>query len=358
MTEQPFFTDSRNLEVFNALAHKIKSVIGEVPRDSDTFIMLNLIGVTANHMFQFSNLFEERCLLNRQDIGESLIQEMRGFSLSSPEDVEYLFVRCYRFLIEFQVCSPNEQNLDVRSAISSVVIGNMNLSPLAMSNAYYAEHQMLVEIVKQYLHHPEMVSLRQLPSTLEQARVDQGKFNSDLNERENKVKALKDALDEYKDAFNFVGLHKGFKELHRTKTWQKWRGQAMLTILASFMVFPFLAKFYVFIKSHEGISVGGDFYLTLLGLELLLMYFFRVVLQGYKAVQAQLLQIDLRMTLCTFIQSYADYAKGIRASDADLLVRFEQVVFSGIVNSDEKIPSSFDGLDQIGKIVSTFKKPT
>ena len=54
-------------------------------------------------------------------------------------------------------------------------------------------------------------------------------------------------------------------------------------------------------------------------------------------------------------QSYAKYAKDVKQGSPELLDRFEQIIFSGIVNGEGAIPSTFDGLDQIGNIIEKFK---
>jgi transcriptional regulator of heat shock response len=89
---------------------------------------------------------------------------------------------------------------------------------------------------------------------------------------------------------------------------------------------------------------------------MLLIYFFKVLLAQYKSVKAEIIQIQLRQTLCQFIQSYAEYAKEIKSKDASALEKFENVIFSGITPSSDKIPSTFDGMDQITKLLKEIKK--
>lgn len=86
------------------------------------------------------------------------------------------------------------------------------------------------------------------------------------------------------------------------------------------------------------------------------IYYFRVLLFNYRSAKSQLLQIDLRKTLCQFIQSYSEYSSEIKAKDKDALARFESVIFSGIVSTEENMPSTYDGIDQISKLIATLKK--
>ncbi|MBU2325714.1 MAG: hypothetical protein KJ884_22405, partial [Gammaproteobacteria bacterium] len=68
-------------------------------------------------------------------------------------------------------------------------------------------------------------------------------------------------------------------------------------------------------------------------------------------LRAQLLQIDLRMTLCQFIDKYAEYSAQVKKNGGSL-DGFESVVFSGLVTIDEKIPSTFDGLEFLQGVLS------
>jgi len=85
------------------------------------------------------------------------------------------------------------------------------------------------------------------------------------------------------------------------------------------------------------------------------VYFFRVLLFNYKSVKSQILQIDLRKTLCRFIQNYSEYSSNIKKNDASSLDKFESIIFSGIVTDDGNLPSTFDGMEQIGKLIKAAK---
>ena len=90
-------------------------------------------------------------------------------------------------------------------------------------------------------------------------------------------------------------------------------------------------------------------------LVLILIYFFTIALQDYRSIKAQINQIELRKSLCMFIQGYVKYAKEMKTSDNSTLDKFENIIFSNIVMSDEKLPSTFDGLDSIESIVKEIK---
>jgi hypothetical protein len=53
------------------------------------------------------------------------------------------------------------------------------------------------------------------------------------------------------------------------------------------------------------------------------------------------------MSLCRFIQSYADYSIDIKEKNSEALSKFEAIIFSGLVGSEDKLPSTFDGIEQL-----------
>ena len=104
--------------------------------------------------------------------------------------------------------------------------------------------------------------------------------------------------------------------------------------------------------ASKPISMSGELgssmmkILPILGLELILIYFFRVLLHQYNAVQAQLIQIELKMSAIGFIQEYVTFKDEHNSIN---LEKFESLIFGGIVADLNDIPSTFDGVEQIIK---------
>ena len=66
------------------------------------------------------------------------------------------------------------------------------------------------------------------------------------------------------------------------------------------------------------------------------------------------MQLELRMTLCQFIQSYAEKSKELKGYNKEGFEKFENLIFSSIVSSDEKIPSTFDGMEHVPSLLKNF----
>lgn len=95
--------------------------------------------------------------------------------------------------------------------------------------------------------------------------------------------------------------------------------------------------------------------LPLISIEVILIYFFRVILLNHRSVKAQIMQIELRQTMCQFIQNYTEYSSEIKKEDAGELEKFESLIFSGVLSDPEKLPSTFDGMEQIGSLIKSIK---
>ena len=91
-------------------------------------------------------------------------------------------------------------------------------------------------------------------------------------------------------------------------------------------------------------------------LMLFLFYFSRVGLQHVRSIQSQMMQLELRMALCQFIHNYADDSEKLHAKNKAGFEKFENIIFSPLVSSDDKIPTTFDGMEQLAKLVSEFRK--
>ena len=185
-------------------------------------------------------------------------------------------------------------------------------------------------------------------------------WDKSLSDKEAEVTRLEKSLESYKDAFNFVGIFEGFNKLHVKKENELWWSRIGLALIGCVIFGTFAYELHS-IKSIIQISKVIDIP-TLLAITipftlliLLLLYFFKIILQTMRSVQSQLLQLDLRMTLCRFIQSYAEYAAELKAKHPEGFEKFEGVIFSPLVSSDDKIPNTFDGLDQLSSVVNIVK---
>ena len=350
-----FFKDD-NLDALYSVEEQVRTFISNQDEAGGAVDVHYFILLSIKAMIVGPRQFDGCCKFNISQIGSQFSSALARFDLNDRSSVEVVFFCCYRFVVEFQLVSPEGVSGSLKEAMYNINVDNLAMRSDTVHEIKYANHYMVINVVRGYLHHSDLVSLKELPRLLDRARNENQEYQLDYEQRKAQVDVLKSSLDSYRDGFNFVGLKKGFSDLKDSKNKEKKNSVVLMSLIVVLMLAPFVIKFLSFLHSGVGVFLGYDFYFVLLGFELLMMYMFRIVLQNFRSVQAQLLQIDLRMTLCQFVQSYAEYAQGVKSSDPDLLAKFEQVVSSNIVNSDEAIPSTFDGVEQLSKLVSSFKK--
>lgn len=305
--------------------------------------------------------FDENCQININWIGSSITNGLinaLGDELV-PKVLDDLYGSFYRVIVEFQLTIRDGISSDLASFLDYVDDEPSAFHPSAVREIQFARRQMPMLMLKQLISSPVLQNINSPHKIADDIDAKFSKWDKTLDAREQTAKELEEALKKYKTGFNFVGLHQGFNKLSGEKQ-NEVKGLNRLLIWFGLLAgTPLLAElmavtFYFdrFEKLNTNFLIAG---VPAFSLTLLLIYFFRIILRRSEAARSQLLQIELRKTLCEFIQGYADYAKEIRANNPDALVKFENMIFSGIVSSDEKLPTTFDGIDQISQLVQSVK---
>lgn len=190
-------------------------------------------------------------------------------------------------------------------------------------------------------------------------------FETSLNEKKEKVDQLAKTLEKQETGYNFVGLSRGFVKLLSRKRCASYLLLGLMLIIAlALIALPisiikerFLGEVNVHIVLGylQVERIAWEQMLPIFALEFVLIYFFRVVLNRYNAIQTQIMQLELRQSLCQFIQSYAKYSKEIKKNNGISLEKFENLIFSNILSNDNNMPGTFDGIDTITKFVKDIK---
>lgn len=206
---------------------------------------------------------------------------------------------------------------------------------------------------------------------ISEAKLENDRLTSTLNEinkSKNGIDEIRKSLLKYHSEYNFVGLYDGFKRLKEDKDKEldsinEYYHIAMIVaiILPLFTIGAHLL-YPDFVKGKgwiEWLSWGSPF----AAIELLILYYARVMYSEVKSIKAQLVQINLRGSLCQFIEAYMDYRSKVKDKDGKVsdtaLDKFDSVIFSAIQMDGDNIPSAFDGVSAIaelaGKIIAKGK---
>ncbi|MEN5305278.1 hypothetical protein [Pseudomonas sp. TWI628] len=351
---------------------------------------------------------DKNCRYTIEKIGPEFHNALDVQDVESERAIEGLAVLCYMVVCEAQVIMPNGLPEDVLAFMDGVREYDFSI-PKHGVIVKYAQHEMIANVLRSYIHKPEVKAISDLPQLLKRGENFSHQIEGELNKRIGEVGKIRKSLDEYEQAFNFVGLNRAFRSMRIMKVNEAKRSFYLLLTIAFLMVIPLSVKVFAIVVSgsnsreaslssdsvrvptqaqardqgqkvnvdkeidksnqKELISKGvvedksAQYFrevmnvLVTVGLELLLLYLFKVCLQSYRSLKSQLLQLDLRIALCQFILKYSELLGKLRSTEgsAETLVRFEQVIFSGIVGGESEIPSTFDGLEQMVKILEKIK---
>lgn len=227
------------------------------------------------------------------------------------------------------------------------------------SQIMHALYLMPANVAKEYLNSDGIANFREFSQKKMEAGALKKQWDAELIEKKSEIDKIREKLDEYKTAFNFVGLSKGFGLLKDEKVKEaKSLLQALIVVGTVLILLPLISGFMVLFldiyKDGWSVSYLMTFF-PLISVEIVLVYFFRVLLHNHRSVNAQKMQIELRQTLCEFIQSYTEYSANIKKQDSSALEKFESLIFSGVLSDPQKLPSTFDGLDQLSNFIKSVK---
>lgn len=304
--------------------------------------------------------FDENCQVNINWIGDKFLEYVRKLKNPNDPNISLLSTVTYRFLVEYDMSVKNDLSMEIRTFMSSVLDSAASFSDESRMQLEYARQEMPIAMLKRMLNSDEIGSLRNVSSiayTMEKKIED---WNTKIEKSEEQATKLGEVLEKHTQAFNFVGLHEGFNDLSKHITRELRFAQVGIAVFGVLVLFPsgldlWMAQVKEFDFSKISLYTLVAASVGTLTMTLLFLYFFRIALRKADSCTAQLLQVRLRMSLCRFIQKYAEYSTGIKEKNPDALAKFEALIFSGIVGTGDKLPSTFDGLEQLSVLAKSIR---
>ncbi|EKL9828665.1 hypothetical protein PTB20_001661 [Vibrio alginolyticus] len=302
--------------------------------------------------------WDDRCAYSIGQIGAGFIENISNFDKDNIDQVNIIYVDMYRFLCEFDflIGEGKEINRILRNMKKEICGRLSEIDDQALkSELTYVSYLLPAQIIKNFISDSRINIKEDFINKVDQADKLRGEWNDELIEKTEKVENLKRTLDKLQNEYNFVGLNQGFEKLEKKKKKEKNISLSILILMGLLLLAPLVYEFLA-IQNKEMNFNDLIAFIPLVSIEIILIYFFRVILIHYKEVKTQIMQIELRMTLCQFIESYTSYSKEIKEQDSNALEKFENIIFSGILSDTEKLPSTFDGFEQLGSLVKSLKQ--
>jgi hypothetical protein len=353
-----YFAEENNLKAIGAFLRKAETInVSDENRAKRLSIAKELIG----YIHRSPEGWDERCTFNIKYIGNNFLSSLRNFDPSKLTEIDDIYSMAYRFLCEFDFLVGAKQQLsfELKSIKDKILKDVEEIDGNVRSQILYASYVMPANIAKEFINDSNIGVFRSFEEKKSEAEKLKIEWDKELEQKKSETEKLKERLDEYKTAFNFVGLYQGFSDLAQQKISESRKLFWSLIAMGVVILTPLAFKLYYTANGLlNGKTLSTDYLISLIPLisiEVVLIYFFRIILLNHRSVEAQKIQIELRKTLCQFIQSYAEYAAKIKTQDSASLEKFENLIFSGILSNPEKLPSTFDGLDQISELLRKVK---
>jgi len=354
-----FFADEQTREIIGNYLLRLENIDFNKYADENSLLAEKAyyLKVILKSFLDDAEVWDAKTQANKNYISKVFSTELDVANLNSG-NLDPIISSCFRFCIEREMKTPEELPRDVKNFKEFCIENKLKFSSRYQEQIDYAIYEMPVAIISHLMNSDDMKHFKELPGLIDSARSITEEWNKKISEKLIIVKELEGKLDDQKDAFNFVGLHKGFDQLSMVKKeeylWAKWIMIGLGFLIPIPLIYESLSLTGIGTSTIS--STNQLIKLIPIGsLTILFIYYFRVSLSNFQSIKSQIMQIELRKTLCAFIQSYVEYAKEIKASDSAILTKFEDVVFTNIMTTEDKVPSTFDGLEQITGMISAIK---
>lgn len=254
----------------------------------------------------------------------------------------------------------NSISLEVGSVIDFVSTKYSN-DPNFRRYVRFAERDLPFQIFKELFHSNEIKNVVELNIKLNEANNAINTWNSTFETKRDEVENLENKLEEYKTKYDFVLLNKWFKQRYEQKKEELKSRKEGYSAFGAMLFFTPLCSIALFIFLYFSLGEQGLKFIIYLSLPvttfmIIVFYFVRVGLQHVRSVQSQMMQLELRMALCQFIYNYAEDSEKLHKKNSSGFEKFENIIFSPLVSSDDKIPTTFDGMEQLAKLIGEFRK--
>ncbi|WP_417797442.1 hypothetical protein [Terasakiella pusilla] len=200
---------------------------------------------------------------------------------------------------------------------------------------------------------------KDLKLTLQNTEEEANQLSTKIEGWKEYLEAHQAKLNDVKSNYNFVGLSKGFHDIEgKKRQGRRWLLGFLIAMGAITVAVPIFS-----ILDHLDLGTDAKTSWTLedalkigpllFSIEIICIYYFRILLKNYSSMSAQIVQLELRQALCAFIQSYVEYKKEL--GDNVSIDKFEEMIFSGITMEPGQIPQTFDGLEKLAGALNALK---
>lgn len=350
-----FFSLQQNIRAIKQFHTKLDH---EFPSEDFEKERNRAIRFITNQMVNRPDNWQSYSSYNIEWYGNAFIDKLTESDLNGAS-LDMICADAFRFLYEYYLSTRDDFGPDANRAFEFIKNQASKFSDEAKELIASILQELPIILFKELANSDAINSIREFNLTANQATKLKEEWNAEIEVKTNQVDEIRKSLEQYETAFNFVGLYDGFSDIYNEKKEERDSLARWLKILGCLILLPLAVQLIVLALNADDFSRIRDTLLVSLvpsiSFAAIVIYYFRVILFNYKSVKSQLLQIELRKTLCRFIQDYSQYSSKIKKEDSGSLEKFENIIFSNIVSDDDKLPSTYDGIEQLTKLFKSAK---
>ena len=230
-------------EEIRYLLKEILSILKHEKSKKAVILYLSLIYISNN-----ADDFDENCQINLfwlQNAAKDTLECFIKYENQREEFLNKTYTIIFRCCLEYNLLR-FEEIPDPLNDLLNFTRNNLDLfDENSIHQIEYAIKWMPVNVAKKILNSPNIEKYLQCYSKHQEIEKTIDDWDSSLEKKQQEVENLKSTLEKYENAFNFVGLYKGFDDLHKTKIKEYSWSKRFTIALAIFTMVPLSHKIYV-----------------------------------------------------------------------------------------------------------------
>ncbi|RZA48604.1 hypothetical protein [Serratia marcescens] len=265
----------------------------------------------------------------------------------------------YIFAMEFRLTSVNDLSDEFKESLQWIDENIDKFESNTKHKIWYAKNNLMFDIYRERLTNDKFAITKRAIDAYNTVYEFNDYWKGEIKKTTEEINNLTDTLKGTTHALSLKGLGAALLRIRKNKSLEKWLLFSLLIALGLIITSSIAAEIYMHTRGLLKINNTTEIITTFIpaaSLIALLVYFFRVTLYNYQSVKTQLIQIDLRYNLCEFIKPYVDFKKETYKIAPESLDSFERMIFSNITVANDKIPSSYDGIEPLITLIKEIRK--
>ncbi len=163
-------------------------------------------------------------------------------------DLQKIYVLSLRYAIEVDLKLEDNLNDELQSAIDFGLNNIDHFNKACQAQISFICTRMPIQIVKNVLNGAEIKSILDLSEIYNKTHISLNETMKDVETKRSELLKIKESLEKYESAYNFVGLYEGFDALSKSISRNSTTLMGLINTVALALVFIPLIEIFVILK--------------------------------------------------------------------------------------------------------------